>query len=57
MVQFQRVRYGNLKFRVVVLSFAVQVDPDASHGEGMCRLRLVNVGNWNTLKEKKIKAI
>lgn len=42
--------YGYLQFGVVVLSFAVQVDPDAGHGKGMSRLGLVNVRNWNTLE-------
>lgn len=35
MVEFQGVWYENLQFGVVVLSFAVQVDPDAGHGKGV----------------------
>lgn len=50
MVLFQRVWDGDLQLGVVVLSFAVQVDPDAGHGEGMSRLGLVDVRNWDTLE-------
>lgn len=50
MVQFQRVWDGYLQLGVVVLSLAVQVDPDAGHGEGMGRLGLVDVWDWNTLE-------
>lgn len=35
MVQLQRVGDGDLQLGVVILSFAVQVDPDAGHGKGM----------------------
>lgn len=34
-VQLQRVGDGDLQLGVVVLSFAVQVDPDAGHGKGV----------------------
>lgn len=54
MVQFQRVRYGDLEFGVVVLGFAVQMDPDAGHGEGMSRLRLVDVWDRNALRGEKL---
>lgn len=53
MVQLQRVRYGYLQFGVVVLSFAVQMDPDAGHSERMGRLGFVNVRNWNALKRNR----
>ncbi len=52
MVQLERVWDGDLLFGVVVLSFAVQVNPDAGHCEGVRGLRLVDVRDWNTLQNK-----
>ena len=43
--------YGYLQLGVVVLGLAVQVDPDARHGEGVSGLGLVNVRDGNTLGE------
>lgn len=51
MVQLQRVWNGDLQLGVVALSFAVQVDPDAGHGEGVSRLGLVDVGHRNALQK------
>lgn len=53
MVQLQRVRDGDLQLGVVILSFAVQVDPDAGHGKRVSRLGFVDVRNWNTLVQNK----
>lgn len=53
MVQLQRVGDGDLQLGVVVLSFAVQVDPDAGHGKGVSRLGFVDVRNWDTLVRHK----
>ena len=47
---------GYLQFGVVILSFAVEVDPDAGHGKGMSRLWLVNVRNWDALRREKTYA-
>lgn len=52
MMKLQRVRDGNLEFGIVVLSFTVQMDPDAGHGEGVCGLRFVDVRDRNTLHRK-----
>ncbi len=52
MVQLERVWDGDLLFGVVILSFAVQVNPDAGHCEGVRGLRLVDVRDWYTLQNK-----
>lgn len=49
--------YGYLQFGVVVLSFAVQMYPDAGHSEGMSGLGLVNVRNRNALKTDRKQSI
>lgn len=52
MVQLERVWDGDLEFGVVVLSFAVQVNPNAGHCEGVSGLGLIDVRHWNALHTK-----
>lgn len=49
MVQLERVWDGDLEF---VLSFAVQVNPNAGHCEGVSGLGLIDVRHWNALHTK-----
>lgn len=49
-VQLQGMRDWDLQLGVVILRFSIEMNPNTSHREGVCRLRLVNIRNWDTLE-------